>query len=251
MTDGSTATQAPRRLLTWAAAAVVVLALVASAIWYGLSFGWINLFIEGSWIELVQGFTWLAGACWAWWRIPRREGRDRWLIFWHAVILSIAAGREQDLQKYMNPDRFGELGVSFRIAWWLDPGVPLALKIGWVVIALLVGAALTVPLLRARPRLLLLTLGRDAAVWLFGFGVFFLLLGYGADDLFGRGLIMSTRASEVLEETSELLGVALVIASTVLTGRGQLDAREARAQSKLKAESGKWKAESVDLSSSA
>jgi len=225
------------RIGWWVTGALAAAVVAGSGLWYGLSFGWLNLFIEDSWIELVQVCAWLAGACWAWWRVPRVEGRDRWLILWHAVICSLAAAREQDLQKYVNPDRFGELGVSFRIAWWLDPAVPLALKFGWVVAGLLVGAALTVPLLRARPRLVLLTLGLDRAVWLFGVGVFFLLLGYGADDLFGRGLIMSTKASEVLEETSELAGVALVVASTVVTGRGRLDAREERARSKLKAES--------------
>jgi hypothetical protein len=212
---------------------MALLVVVASGVWYARSFGWFSLFIEGSWIELLQVFTWLGGACWAWWRVPRMEaGRDRWLIFWHAVIASLAAARETDLQKYMNPDRFGDLGVSFRIAWWLDPAVPLALKLGWVIIALLVGAALAVPLLRARPRLVLLTLGLDRAVWLFGVGVFFLLLGYGADDLFGRGQFMSTTVSEVIEESSELVGVALVIASTVVTGRGRLDEREARAGGK-------------------
>jgi hypothetical protein len=227
--DGST-TNEGRRWPGLLLAGGVLLALVASAAWYGLSFGWINLFIEGSWIELVQLFTWLAGACWAWWRVPRTApGRDRWMIFWLAVILSIAAGREQDLQKYMNPQRFGELGVSFRIAWWLDASVPLALKLGWVVVGGLAAAALTVPLLRARPRLVLLTLGLDPSAWLFGVGGFFLMLGYGADDLFGRGLIMSTKASEVLEESSELAGVALVVASAAVTGRGRLDGREARA----------------------
>jgi hypothetical protein len=223
------------RIGWWLMGALAAAVVAGSALWYALSFGWLNLFIEDGWIEMVQVLTWLAGACWALWRIPRvAPGRDRWLIFWHAVICSLAAARELDMQKYMNPDRFGELGVSFRIAWWLDPAVPLALKIAWVVIGLLVAAALTVPLLRARPRLILLTLGRDLAVWLFGLGAFFLMLGYAADDLFGRGLLMSTKASEVLEESSELLGVALVVASTLVTGQSPLDERERRARARLK-----------------
>lgn len=217
-------------------AAAALLALVASGLWYALSFGWVNLFIENSWIELVQLGAWLGGACWAWWRIPRLgAARDRWMLFWLAVIMSLAAAREQDLQKYLNPDRFGDFGVSFRIAWWLDGSVPLALKIGWVVLFLALLAALTVPLLRARPRLIMMGLGRDLSVWLFGLGGGFLVLGYGADDLYGRGQFMPVLYSEILEECFEAIGAVLVVASAVVTGRTTLDAREARARGRLPA----------------
>lgn len=212
-------------------AGAAFVALVASAIHYATAYGWVNLFIEGSWAELVQLFGWIGAACWAWWRIPRTPlGRDRWMIFWLAILASLAAAREEDLQKQLNPDRFGPLGVSFRIDWWLDGSVPLALKIAWIILGAAIIFALTVPLLRARPRLILLTLGLDPATWLFGCGGAFLALGYAADDLFGRGLVMPLVWSGILEETSELLGAALLIASIVVAGRGSLNEREARAQ---------------------
>lgn len=226
--------RSPRLWLPLAAA--VLTAMVGSALWYALSFGWVNLFIENSWIELVQLGAWLSGACWAWWRIPRLGAmRDRWMLFWLAVIMSLAAAREQDMQIYLNPDRLGALGVSFRIAWWLDGSVPLALKLAWAAIFLALLAALTVPLLRARPRLIMLGFGRDLSVWLFGVGGIFLMLGYGADDLYGRGQFMPILYSEVLEETCEGIGAILVVASAFVTGRTTLDAREARARARLPA----------------
>ncbi|MFG0285582.1 MAG: hypothetical protein ACF8R7_14285 [Phycisphaerales bacterium JB039] len=212
--------------------AACALAVVTAAL-YARAFGWENLFVEGSWAEIAQQIVWVAGACWAWWRIPRVAGRDRWMVFWLAVMASLAAAREQDLQKYLNPKRFGDYGVHFKINWWLDGSVPLWLKAGWALVGLILVAAVTVPLLRARPRLVLLTLGLDRAVWLFGAGGALLVVGYGADDLFGRGQVMSLTASEVLEETCELIGALLIVWSIALTARVGLDEREARAKDVL------------------
>ena len=221
----------PSRLLKpLALGAAGALAIVAAAL-YMRAFGWMNLFVEGSWAEMLQQIAWVGGACWAWWRIPRvAPGRDRWMVFWLAVMASLAAAREQDLQKYLNPKRFGEFGVHFKINWWIDGSVPLWLKGAWLLVGAVLLAAMTVPLVRARPRLVLLTLGLDRAVWLFGVGGAQLVLGYAADDLFGRGLVMSTRASQVLEESCELAGALLVVWSIALTARVGLDEREARAQ---------------------
>jgi hypothetical protein len=225
----------PKAPLRWVIAALVALALGASAMWYALAFGWPNLFIESAWAEMWQLFAWLAAACVAWWRLPRTPGRrDRAMTFWLAVVCSLCAAREEDMHIYLNPDRMGDFGVSFRVAWWLDGAVPVALKLAWVVIAAALLAALLAPLARARPRLALLVLGRDPGVWLFGLGGGFLVLGYLFDDLVGRGLLMSLVASQVLEEGSETIGAALVSASVLVTTRLNLDRREAAAAARLR-----------------
>jgi len=224
-----------RRWLRIGLAVALALTLGVTAAAYAIAYGWVNLFIESAWAELVQLLAWLLAACMAWWRLPRTpRGRDRAMTFWLAVVCSLCAAREEDLHVYLNPDRMGDFGVSFRIAWWLDGGVPLALKLAWVVIAAVLLAALLAPLARARPRLALLVLGRDPGVWLFGVGGGFLVLGYLFDDLIGRGLLMSLVASQVLEEGSETVGAALVSASVLLTTRRRLDEREAAAAARLR-----------------
>jgi len=80
------------------------------------------------------------------------------------------------------------------------------------------------PLLVRAPFFRLMRRG-DAPTWLFLMAVGFLALGYVMDDLLGRGQFVPEIFTIALEETAELIGALLFLASLVLNARRPLTRR--------------------------
>jgi hypothetical protein len=215
-------------------AVILVTAFAAHGALYTYWFGWKNLFIESSWVEIWQLLAWLTAASFSWWGVARIESsRDRAMALWLAILSSLCAAREEDRHELLNPEVIGDFGVRFRVDWWLDASVPLLLKLAWLIVAIVLIAGVTLPLLWARPRVLRLIFGRDPAIWLCGVGGGFMMLGYLFDDIIGRGLLVSLNTSQVLEEGSETIGAFLIAAGVFVSLRSRLDEREAAADRRL------------------
>jgi hypothetical protein len=179
------------------------------------------LHAEGGPIEDIQFGGWLVGAlvCAVLALRGRRRG-DRLMPAWLGVLAVGCAARELDLHEKLNSDVIGSLGVHYRIDWWLDGAVPLWLKAGWALVALVVLALVVLPPLLVRPPTARLLRAGDAGTWLLLLAGLLLFGGYAFDDLFGRGrFIEDVQVTKAIEESLELGGVAAFLGS-VLAGFG-------------------------------
>ncbi|HBS28000.1 MAG TPA: hypothetical protein DEB06_00785 [Phycisphaerales bacterium] len=188
-----------------------------------------RVFAERGPVESAQVACWALSvlfAAWLVWKRPRRI--DRLGAVWVLTLSALALARELDLHEQLNPGAHGgNLGVSFRLDWWSDPAVPMALKLGWALGGVALAGLLTVPPLLARVPVFSLLRARDPASWLFVVALGFLGLGYAADDLFGRGQFVSPIVTIGIEEGSELVGAACFLASILFTARCPISQRVA------------------------
>ncbi len=169
-------------------------------------------------IEIMQLASWCLAAVFAFIACARGPQRDDRLISgWRGVLALVLASRELDLHEELNSDVIGELGIHYRIDWWLDSSVPIWLKAGWGAIALVGIVLLLVPPLLVRPPTFRLLRAGDTSTWLFILAVGLLFLGYALDDFLGRGTIIeSIHITQALEELAELAGVWAFVASCLV-----------------------------------
>ena len=169
-------------------------------------------------IEIIQLISWCVAAVLAFLACARGPQRDdRLICAWRGVLAVVIAIRELDLHEQLNSETLGNLGVHYRIDWWLDSSVPIWLKAGWATIALAGIGLLLIPPLLVRPPTFRLLRAGDASTWLFILAFGLLFLGYALDDFLGRGTIIeSIQITQALEELAELMGVWAFVGSSIL-----------------------------------
>ncbi|MEX2217169.1 MAG: hypothetical protein WD749_00290 [Phycisphaerales bacterium] len=202
--------------------------LVAEAACYLPAPDWIQVHAESGPIELMQNACWSAAALIAGAEALRRRGTDRLFTAWLFVVGTMAAARELDLHEWLNPDRIGRWGVSFRADWWFSlESAPLWLKAAWALAFALLAFTLLAPMLALwRPALRLLVRG-DAAAGLFAVAIACMGCGYISDDLL-RHAGLPVEPLQAIEETFELFGAASFLASVILLAHTPFGARLAR-----------------------
>jgi len=175
------------------------------------------VFSEGGFLELAQLGMWACAAlCAAWLFFRERAVRGhRMVTLWLGVLALLSLLRELDLHEALNPEVLGDLGVRYRIDWWLDTSVAWWLKGMWAGVGLVIGAAVVVPLVLAggvdgMPH-------KDSArLRLLAGAAGCLAMGFVFDDLLRR-VITNEAVKQTCEESWELLGAALFLAG-VLAG---------------------------------
>jgi hypothetical protein len=191
------------------------------------------MFSEGGLVETLQFGSWIMVALLAIFAALRHRGRrDASFALWVAVVAGVCALRELDAHIYLNPETMGSWGVRYRIDWWLDRDSPVLPRVAWALTGLVLACLVIVPLLIARPKPFVLLVAQDRAALCAVAGAVFLALGYAADDLIGRGLIVSRDVSKPIEEISELIGVLWIGTGVWLLSQQPLTARHARAKLK-------------------
>ncbi len=158
-----------------------------------------------------------------------RVVRDRVFGLWLALVSALIVAREVDAHVLLNPETLGELGVRYRIDWWLSGETSVVLRVVWAVVFVAAGAALFVPAWWVSPRHKALLLGRDRAWWCFFASGVLIGLGWLMDDILGRGQFVPPIYTQAMEETFELLAPMAFAAAMVLLLRVPLGEREARA----------------------
>lgn len=172
---------------------------------------------EGGFLEALSVSFWFVailfslGAIFLW-----RERDDRLTAAWMGVIALMAGLRELDLHHFIRPDYLNSYGVHFRIKWWLDGNVSLALKTGWALIFAIVLVTLAYPPLRVRLPVLQMARRGNAMVGALLLAVFLCGLGGFIDDRLREATFVSRELRQLTEETSELLGAMAFAASAWL-----------------------------------
>ena len=157
--------------------------------------------------------AWIAGA--AAWLV--RSRRYRSAALWLGLAAVVAAARELDLQKAMNPKYLGSWGVRFRVDWWLGNEASVGLRLLWIAVFVVVGVAVyrllmyTVGSLRDRDGYAaenwIAVVRRSLGLKLLLLAFALLLAGWGCDDIL-RGRLHEIWGAMV-EESLELLGAAV------------------------------------------
>lgn len=178
-------------------------------------------------LEWVQLAVWIAStgvALVATVLAPSR--RDRIDAIWLLILSALAVARELDVQNLLNPEHgAGDLGVSFRIEWWLDSGVSPGLKAAWLSAGLVLAALILAPPLLVRAPVVRLLRAGDAPAWLFLGAIGLLGCGYALDDLVGRGAFVPESWTRLAEEVAETMGALCFLASLALTAGRPLSRR--------------------------
>ncbi len=133
---------------------------------------------------------------------------DRAGALWFYAVAGLATMREFDLHLWPRPENLGRWGMHFRTRWWLDFDVPLAPKLLWGIIGLLLLAALTVPLVRGARVIPRLIRNRDGAVMLFLISSLLCFGGFTTDDLMRHPEFVSEETLRGVEEVIELYAAA-------------------------------------------
>lgn len=195
----------------WVLPATVVIVCLLVGAWYPY-----DAISERGIIEVGSAVLWGVGALSAGVVAIKSRPRDRTIQLWLLLMGLLCGARELDLQLWLNPSRIGELGVRFRIDWWLGRSVPLNIKLGWAIIFATIGALVytavrktvaefkndTSPV-RAVPLI------RNPAVALIALTAFLLFLGWVSDDVL-RGLLHSIWGA-MWEESVEFVGAATFV----------------------------------------
>jgi hypothetical protein len=185
-------------------------------------------------IEWSQVGAWIATALLAAVAVARqRSGRLLLVSAWFGVVSLFAGMRELDLHVVLNPANIHLLGldesqaVRFRLDWWTDGSVSMALKAAWAVV--LGGALLLLiaPFALARFPWFVRFFRRDPFAWLVACGFGLLAASYVLDDFLGRPLGRIGISVGLVEETGELAGqCVLLIAVGLLAARRITPGRE-------------------------
>ncbi|MGP1273395.1 MAG: hypothetical protein ACTS22_08665 [Phycisphaerales bacterium] len=170
---------------------------------------------EGGPVERAQIALWTAAAVTAaLLSLGAPLGRGvRGLLALLAVLSLAAAAREFDAHIYLNPETLGDLGVRYRIDWWLDGSVSLGLKLGWAIVAVAILAALLAPAWLGRRAVLDMVRARPAAFWCFVASAAALAAGFAVDDLLRNRIDL--QLGHLIEEGVELLGPIFYLAGTM------------------------------------
>lgn len=166
---------------------------------------------EGGWLENVQSGLLAAGVM-AGLLGAMRAGATarRWWGVFLAVMTLLAFAREADLMIVLNPRYLGEWGVRYRLDWWTSGRVPIGLKLGWLVVFAVAATVVIYPAVKARTFVGRRSAARDRVLKLLGGATGFYFLGYAADDLVGRGMLISPGVMMYFEEGAEAIGAALL-----------------------------------------
>jgi len=191
-------------------------------VWYDLTGQAAPITDEGHVVEAAQAALWGLSALVALLSSVQQTVRaDRSFTVWLAALSLLALMREIDLHLVL--DRL--FRVRFETRWLLDPSVPFWLKVTCLGLGAGVAITLVAPLWRRRGPLKGLLCRGDASTGLLAVAVGCLGLGYVLDDLLGRGLVLHQVHSQIIEETSELLGALTWCAGSVLNRRWPLSTR--------------------------
>ncbi len=192
------------------------------------------MFNEGGLVETIQITSWVFAALLAIiMAVRHRASRNLAFACWLAFLAIACAFRELDTHIYLNPETLGSWGVRYRSDWWLSPQAPVMPRILWGTIGIATILAAILPLIIARPRFFVLLRARDHVMLCFAAGTALILFGYAADDLIGRGLIVSRDISKPIEESAELFGVFAILPGFALLIKSPLLARQDAARRRL------------------
>jgi hypothetical protein len=207
---GIPATARPERR-AWISALAAGFFAWLSILVYGLVTGQLRMITaESGTLEIAQVVVWalaiLSSIVIA---LAFNDRKTRWTTVLLGVFAVGAAAREFDTHIMLNPEVFGDLGVRYRIDWWLDSSVSWALKAAWAGVAVVVGSGLlsVAWLARGRPNF------TRARPRLFILGLVFLGLGFVFDDLL-RGKVRLDVA-QALEESVEMIGAVFYLAAVL------------------------------------
>lgn len=141
----------------------------------------------------------------------RRSTRAILLLL--ATLAALAVARELDAHIYLNPEKLGDMGVRYRIDWWLDGGVSPMLKAMWAMIAISAAAALFGPAWFAKGAIIRIFRERALPFWFFATAGVCLITGFAVDDLLRNKIDL--QLGHVIEESVELVGPILYLAGTL------------------------------------
>jgi len=212
------------RYLRWVAITIVTVA-AGSAVAAMLLPSAAPLSGEGGVIEFLSWILWAIAVvlslctCFRW-----RERADRLTAAWMAFVALMAGLRELDAHVYLNPDYFGGFGVRYRMDWWLDGNVSPWLKLGWLAVAFVVLVFVIYIPWTVRLPVFRMACRGDAMVALFFLAIPLLGIGFVMDDTLRGTKLIPPAARQVIEETSELLGATMFLASAWLRWRFPLAA---------------------------
>ncbi|MEO0630570.1 MAG: hypothetical protein AAFY46_07555 [Planctomycetota bacterium] len=203
----------------------LILTLVVTASVTAISTtGRVPLFQENGPIEIAQLELWIGAALFAFiLAIPQRRISDKAALALVGLAAAAAAAREIDAHVLLNPETIGELGVRYRIDWWLDGAVSPLRKLAWAGIVLIGIAAVAAATIAAHFHPVLALKRRNRSLIYFAACAACLAIGFTFDDLL-RGVVPLTTA-QAAEESIEVLAPLFYLAGvnhfavTALTGR--------------------------------
>lgn len=217
----STQPAPPYRLLR---VALILTLVVTAAVTAISTAGRIPLFQENGPIEIAQLELWIGAALFAFiLAIPQRRMSDKAALALVGLAAAAAAAREIDAHVLLNPETIGELGVRYRIDWWLDGAVSPLHKLVWAGIAFVGIAAIAAATVAAHFHPILAVKRRNRSLIYFAACAACLAIGFTFDDLL-RGVVPLNTA-QAAEESIEVLAPLFYLAGAnhlavaALTGR--------------------------------
>lgn len=141
-------------------------------------------------------------------------GSKGWPAFLGVAALMVFA-READVWMLLNPKHFGEFGVRYRLDWWINGGVALWLKLAWATVFATIGAAMAVTLANGWRQAIREHRAGNPTIKLLLLSAGMYLVGYAFDDLVGRDQFVPNWVTMTLEESVELVGACLLLATCV------------------------------------
>lgn len=199
--------QGAQRLIPWATPLLIAVPILVVDLVLGQSNA--EVFAEGGPVETAQLVIWGVAGVLALVSSLLGSHPRRLVTFWLGVVCVLAFARELDLHEALNPETLGDLGVRYRMDWWLQSGAPLWLKLGWAGVFTLIGAALTLPLVFGKPDAIVAWRNRSASAWILLVGCGLLAMGVVLDDILRDHLPLAFR--QPVEEVCELLGAACFV----------------------------------------
>ena len=203
------------RTFRWAVlTALVILIVVAACSSFLRSYELI--YRENGMLEGLSVLLWCLSALLGLWAAFRRSTMDhRLLAFLLTTIAFLAALREVDAHIWLNPQHLGALGVRYKINWWLDSDVSLALKLGWALVFLALVCSVLYPLTKSWRTLWRSLLARETVPLLVLASIAFLGMGFALDDLLRHSSRIGPDTRQLMEETAEVLGAALYLTAVI------------------------------------
>ncbi len=203
--------------LGYAASVVAAASLSLVLLYLSLGLSGRSFFIEeGGPLEWLQIVLWLLSCGLGFALFLRaRTPLDRMTAFWLTVVGLLAMAREFDAQVLLNPETIGSWGLRYRIDWWLSTDASVLLRLFWLGVFLLLGAALTVPLFHMKIPFVRLVRSGDVASGLFVLSILFLFLGFACDDLLRETTLLAPHKRSFGEETFELAGAGAYLSVVI------------------------------------
>jgi hypothetical protein len=139
-------------------------------------------------------------------------------LLWLLAVMAMLAGlRELDFQVLVNPENIGMLGLDERVAirwkpsWWMDPGLPIGVKLAWGAVLAVCSASVLVPFGLSRYPWPTRLAGLRLFAWLPLIAGGMLIRGVFVDDA-ARGTDVGTEVWLIwVEETLELAGAVCFV----------------------------------------